>query len=98
MPDIDSKKFDRRIETIVDDDNLLDKYYDKKDAWYRKKCNTKMFMDEFFKILGLNTSLRMLPHFMRTIDSKRHQLLNELDKIYLSEIKKLPVKYPNMLN
>lgn len=54
-------------------------------------------MDEFFKILGINTAVRMLPHFIRTIDSKRYHQINDLDKIYLEEVKKLPTKFPNML-
>lgn len=59
-----------RVEKLVEDDDMLDLYYETKDNWYRKKCNTRKLVEVYFKVLGLNAGLRLFPHFIRTVNPK----------------------------
>lgn len=54
------------------DDDDLDKYYDTKDNWYRRKATTKEMAKVYLKVLGINAGLRLFPHFIRSVDTRRH--------------------------
>ncbi|KRX11107.1 hypothetical protein PPERSA_05216 [Pseudocohnilembus persalinus] len=93
----DSQRFDNLVEQILTDDDDLNKYYDEKDKLLRKKNSSKQFCDAFFRILGDNAAIRLLPLFIRTIDPKRYQLINSLDSIYMEKVRGLPKQYSDFM-
>lgn len=89
---IQESVFNERLEQegIFQNQEDWNDYHEQKKKFFRKQITSKQFFESFIGYCGQQVGYRLFPFFIRTIQNE--STANELDKLYLTEVAKLPKK------